>query len=118
MKSLKLLVILLVACVAFIGCEKAAEASGRRHSTTTVVEAQDNHNVGGLKLDAPNLVKIDKEGQWTLGAEGGKDLMKDVFYNDFDYIESDKGWFGYIKVTYNGCLLRCEEKTEVASVEE
>ena len=112
----KLIFVVLIACVAFIGCEKAAEASSRRHSKTVAVE--DNHNVAGVKIDAPNLVKIDKEGQWTLGAEGGKDLMKDVFYNDFDYIESDKGWFGYIKVTYNGCLLRCEEKTEVASVEE
>lgn len=70
------------------------------------VEATDAHNVLGVKVDAPNLVKLGKG--WTLGAEGGKDIMKDVFY-DSDYYEADRGYFAYVKVTYSGCLLNCEE---------
>lgn len=93
--------ILAVCLIAFMGCEKQAEASSRRHRTT-VIEAQDDHNVGGVKIDAPNLVKLNEEGSWTLGAEGGKDIIKNMFYSDNDYIEADKGYFAYIKVTYSG----------------
>jgi len=105
----KLIFVILIACVAFIGCEKAAEASYRRHHRTEV-KVEDNHNVAGVKLDAPNLVKIDKEGNWTLGVEGGKDVIKNIFYDDNAYIEADKGYFAYLKVTYKGCLLRCGEE--------
>jgi len=104
----KLIFVVLIACVAFIGCEKAAEASSRRHSKTVAVE--DNHNVAGVKIDAPNLVKIDKEGQWTLGVEGGKDVIKNILYQDNAFLEADKGYFAYVKVTYKGCLLRCGEE--------
>jgi len=106
----KFIFVLLIACVAFVGCEKAAEASYRRHYKTSAVAAQsDDHSVLGVKIDAPNLLAIDEEGLWTLGVEGGKDLMKNVFYSDDDsYIEADKGYFAYLKVTYKGCLLNCK----------
>jgi len=101
----KLVLILLIACVAFIGCEKAAEAHGRR---STTVAAEENFNVAGVKLDAPNLVTIGKG--WTLGAEGGKDIIKNIFFDDNAFLEADKGYFAYVKVTYTGCLLRCKEE--------
>ena len=78
-------------------------------TNVTNVVAKDNHNVAGVKVDAPNLVKIDDEGQWTLGVEGGKDIIKDVFY-DSDYFEADRGYFAYLKVTYSGCLLNCGDE--------
>ena len=105
------LFVVLLAMVFAVSLVSVSEAGGRRHSTT-VVQAQDDHNVAGVKLDAPNLVKIDKEGEWTLGVEGGKDIVKNIFYSDNDYLEADKGYFAYVKVTYNGCLLRCEEKVQ------
>jgi len=101
-----LLVLLLVAAVGVIGCQEA-EARGR--CKTKAVEAQDDHNVLGVKVDAPNLVKIDKEGKWTLGVEGGKEVIKELFYGT-DYVEADKGYFAFVKVTYKGCLFRCGEE--------
>jgi len=108
---MKKFIFMLVICVAFMGCKAIeAEASSRRHRRTAVVqpEVKDVHNVIGVKVDAPNLVKIDKEGQWTLGVEGGKELVKDVFYEN-EYVEADKGYFAFLKVTYNGCLLNCKQ---------
>ena len=103
----RLLLVLLVACVAFIGCEKAAEAHSNVTNITNVV-ASDTNSVAGIKVDAPNLIQLTEK--TTLGVEGGKDILKDVFQNDTrDYFESDKGYFAYIKVTYNGCLLNCKE---------
>lgn len=73
------------------------------NSTTVVNQAEDLHNVAGVKIDAPNLVQISDN--WTLGAEGGKDVIKNVFYDSDDrYFEADKGYFAYVKVTYSGTL--------------
>jgi hypothetical protein len=101
-----LFVLLLVAAVGIIGCVQAeeAEAGHRRRRTVTIEE---NHNVGGVLVDAPNLVKIGKG--WTLGAEGGKEIIKNLFYNDNAFFEADKGYFAFVKFTYSGCLLNCEE---------
>ena len=107
----KVIFIVLIACVAFVGCQaKKAEAVERRHhKKTAVVQEANDHNVLGVKLDAPNLVNIDKEGQWTLGVEGGKEVIKELFYGT-SYVEADKGYFAYVKVTYKGCLLNCKEE--------
>ena len=95
-----------LAVAGLIGCSKEAQA----HSVTNVtnIEAADTNSVAGVKVDAPNLVQLTDS--LTLGVEGGKDIMKDVFQNDTrDYFEADKGYFAYVKVTYNGCLLNCKE---------
>lgn len=104
-----LLVALLVAAVGILGCVKAeeAEARGRKCKTSTVEE---NYNVAGVLVDAPNLVKITKDGKWTLGAEGGKEIIKNLFYDDNAFFEADKGYFAFVKVTYKGCLLNCGEE--------
>jgi len=68
----------------------------------------DPHNTAGVKLDAPNLVKITKN--ISLGFEGGKNLATDLFYKSGDgveYFEADRGYFGYVKFTINNCLLNC-----------
>jgi len=104
----KIVLILLIACVAFIGCEKAAEARGCRPRTVAAEEG--GYNVAGIKIDAPNLIKIDEAGEWTLGVEGGKNIIKDIFFDDNAFLEADKGYFAYVKVTYKGCLLNCKEE--------
>ena len=66
-------------------------------------------NVAGIKLDAPDLIKISDD--VTIGIEGGKDVMTDIFYPDtFDYVEADKGYFGYVKVTVKWTLLDFSKK--------
>jgi len=97
-----LLVLCLVATPAF---------ARHRHSTTLIVEnGDDGTSITGVKVDAPNLVKIDGDGDWTLGVEGGKAIMRGIFGDERDYVESDKGYFAFLKVTYNGCLLHCGEQ--------
>lgn len=108
----KALFLLLVLCLVAV----PAYAGGRHHSkTTTVVQAveeNDGLSITGVKLDAPNLVKIDEKGEWTLGAEGGKAIMRGIFGDERDWVESDKGYFAFLKVTYSGCVLNCGEKVE------
>jgi hypothetical protein len=102
----KIVFIMLIACVAFIGC-KAQEAEAHSITNVTNIVAADTNSVAGVKLDAPNLVQLSEN--TTLGLEGGKDIMKDVFHDDTrDYFEADKGYFAYLKVTYTGCLLNCK----------
>ena len=63
------------------------------------------HNTAGAKVDAPNLIRFTDN--LTLGLEGGKDLMTDVFYKAGDgvsYFEADRGYFAYAKITYTGTL--------------
>lgn len=104
----KLLLVLAVVVVAgFLGCQKA-EAHSSVTNVTNVV-ASDPHSVAGVKIDAPNLVQLTEN--TTLGLEGGKDILKDVFQNDTrDYYESDKAYFAYLKLTWDGCLLNCKEE--------
>lgn len=102
----KLVLILLIAAVSFIGCSKAAEARGGKKNKAAV---ENNYNVAGVILDAPNLVRLDRKGYWNLGLEGGKEVIKNIFYDDNAFMEADRGYFGFIKITYNGCLLRCKE---------
>jgi len=90
-----------------------ASAEARRScsvNTTTVIEAKSVHNVAGVKVDAPNLVKVTEN--TTIGVEAGKDLVTDIGYNDFGWNEADKGYFGYVKVTWVGNLFDfTKEKT-------
>ena len=107
----KLIIALMIVALGFVGCSKAAEASGKRHTkTTTAVEQVNDHNVAGVKVDAPNLVKVTKN--TTIGVEAGKDLATDIGYNDFDWNEADKGYFGYVKVTWVGNLFDFTKKDE------
>lgn len=59
-------------------------------------------SVIGAKLDAPNLVRFTDS--LTLGMEGGKDLYTNVFQESGYWVEDDKGYFGYIKLTWTGSL--------------
>lgn len=99
----KSIIILLALCFVVMAGVPAF-AGGRRHheQSVTVVEGDDGTSITGVKLDAPNLIKLDEEGQWTLGAEGGKAIMRGIFGDERDFVESDKGYFAFIKVTYSG----------------
>lgn len=69
----------------------------------TDTHAKQTHNTIGVKVDAPNLVKLTKN--TTIGIEGGKDIAHDLFYpDDYGYFEADRGYFGYVKLTYKGNL--------------
>lgn len=68
------------------------------------VQAEERVVFGG-KADAPRLVKITKD--LTIGVEGGKELANGFFSS---YLEDDKGYFGYIKVTYWGSLFDLTKK--------
>ena len=63
----------------------------------------DVRTVLGAKFDAPNLVRFTKN--VTLGVEGGKDFYNDPFRDSRTWIEDDKGYFGYVKITYSGTLI-------------
>jgi hypothetical protein len=63
------------------------------------------HNVLGGKIRAPKLVGITKN--ISLGVEGGKEVVKNIGY-DPDYFEGDRGWFGFITFTYDGCWFNCK----------
>lgn len=56
----------------------------------------------GAKFDAPNLIRFTDN--LTLGIEGGKDLYTNIFQETGYWVEDDKGYFGYIKVTWTGTL--------------
>lgn len=56
----------------------------------------------GGKLDAPNIIRFTKN--LTLGAEASKDIVSNIF-RDKTYIEDDKGYAGYIKITWTGSLV-------------
>jgi len=103
----KCILVLMVICLA-LSVTVVADAGHR--SKTSVVAQEDNYNVAGAKLDAPNLVKFSEN--WTLGAEGGKDIVKNIFYDDNAYLEADKGYFAYIKVTYSGNIFDLTKKEE------
>ena len=90
-----------------IGCSKGSQEVEASVTNITNIVAADNHSVAGVKVDAPNLIQLAEN--ITLGIEGGKNIMKNVFRNDTrDYFESDKGYFVYLKITYSGCLLNCK----------
>jgi len=56
--------------------------------------------VAGAKFDAPNIVRFNDN--WTFGVEGGKNLYN-VLSNDASaWVEDDRGYFGYAKITYTG----------------
>ena len=65
----------------------------------TPVAADVVRTTSGVKLDAPNLVKITKN--LSLGAEVSKDVVQNIF-RDKTYIEDDKGVTAYVKLTYVG----------------
>lgn len=72
--------------------------------TFTLTAHAESHNKSGIKLDAPNIVKITDS--LSLGAEVGKDVFNDIFYPDSkNYVEADKGYFGYVKLVWTGSLI-------------
>ena len=73
------------------------KAHDHGYSTPDAVQA-----VAGVKVDAPNLVKLSTN--FSLGVEAGKDVIANPF-GSREYIEDDHGYFGYLKVTYTGSLL-------------
>ena len=56
----------------------------------------------GVKLDAPNLIRFTRN--LTLGAEVGKDIYTDPFMDGGSWVEDDKGYTAYVKITYTGTL--------------
>lgn len=77
--------------------------------TNVTNEVKETHNTAGVKVDAPNLVILTNK--LTLGVEGGKDIAHDIFYpDDYGYFESDRGYFGYIKLTYTGSIFDFTKK--------
>lgn len=61
----------------------------------------------GAKIDAPNLIRITKD--ITVGIEASKGMLADVF-NDRYYFEDDKGFQGFIKITWTGTLFSFVKK--------
>jgi len=85
--------------------------TAQAHSKTynTFITEINSDSRSGVKFDAPHLVslrQINKD--LFLGVEGGKDIISGIFEpSTRSYIESDRGYFGYIKATYEGCLVNC-----------
>jgi len=75
---------------------------------TIPVLAETVHNTFGAKFDVPNVIGIPQiSNDLHIGFEGGKNLGTDMFFDSLDYSEDDLGYFGYVKVTYDGCWLNC-----------
>ena len=73
------------------------------------VPAFAGNNVAGVKVDLPDLIKITDD--ISVGLEAGKDVLTDIGYpSKFDYVESDKGYFGYLKVTCKFSLIDFTKK--------
>lgn len=66
------------------------------------------HNVAGAKLEAPNLIRFTDN--LTAGVELGKDLWDDIGFSEFQVIEDDHGYFGYVTITYSGTLFSFKGK--------
>ena len=64
--------------------------------------AADLRTMTGATIDAPNLIRLTTN--LTLGLEGGKDLYTNPFRSNSAWLEDDKGFFGYFKITYTGTL--------------
>lgn len=101
--------VLVVAVLMLLGLTTMSEATGLTcdgpfagilNKCIEAPEAQ--QSIVGVKLDMPNLIRFSKN--WTLGLEGGKDLYSDVFTDQGYWLEDDKGYFGYLKITYSGTL--------------
>ena len=71
-------------------------------------EQEGGQSILGAKFDAPYLVRFSKN--WTLGIEGGKDLYSDVFTDQGYWLEDDKGYFAYLKITWEGTLFDFSKK--------
>ena len=78
------------------------------HDPVVIPEVKEQHNVAGAKIDAPNLVRFTKN--LTLGVEGGKDIVNNMFYDSWNWVEADRGYFTYAKVTYTGTLFDFSKK--------
>ena len=92
---------------------ETVRSSGESHGahTVTVHDHDDVHTTVGIKFDAPHLVGIPQiSDNLFLGIEGGKDWMTDPFRpSTRSYVEDDRGYFAYLKLTYNGCLINCNQ---------
>ena len=63
------------------------------------LNSADKDNQAGVKLDAPNLVRLSNN--WYAGVEGTKDFANTGF---------NEGWGVYGKLTYSGTLLDLTKK--------
>ena len=73
-------------------------------SISTLSYAQDQgpaNKVGG-KVDMPNLVRFSEN--LTLGVEASKDVYQRL-NSGWVHEDGDRGYAGYVKVTYSGSLL-------------
>lgn len=92
----------LVASSAYAGSSKKIINNTTNVTNVTNVSSSDkDEEVYGLKLDAPNLVKLNED--WSIGSELSKDL------NDTN---ADEGWSYFAKVTYFGSWFDFTKKEE------
>lgn len=68
----------------------------------------DIEGVAGAKLDMPDLVRINRD--WTIGLESGKNLYNILPEDQSAWVEDDRGYFGYVKVTCKWTLLDFTKK--------
>lgn len=88
----------------------AGEGKGKYKKKKIVFpEESSPHAVVGVMFDAPRLIGLKIiHPSLFLGVEGGKNIMEDPFRSSTRrYVEDDKGYFGYAKVTYYGCWFFC-----------
>lgn len=64
--------------------------------------------VAGAKFDAPDLVRFNKD--WTMGLEVSKGLYNILPNDQSAWIEDDRGFAGYVKVTCKWTLLDFTKK--------
>lgn len=94
-KENKMKRIILIVCLVFLATPVLANPyyviNNKYVTNVTNVTEENSRNKYGAELDAPNLVRINKD--WTIGVEGGK---------DFNGTSGDEGYFAYGKATYSG----------------
>lgn len=97
--------ILTLAVCIFLASTVPADAGRRNrrhtHPAPAVESTHGIHNTAGIKVDAPRLVKLTKN--IFIGIEAGKETHRNIgFDHDYEMLEDDAGWFGFLKVTFLG----------------
>lgn len=99
--------LLMTLCFMLVSCP----AYSHVNNFITEINGEPSQSVVGLKFDAPYLVGLPQiSSDLFIGVEVGKDAMTDIFHpGTRRYVEDDKGYFGYMKVSFVGCKFNCPE---------
>jgi len=73
-----------------------------QHDKTIIPYESAIRTTSGAKFTAPSLIEFTEN--LTMGIEVGKELAYDLFQDSEVFTEDDKGYFGFITVTYTGTL--------------